>query len=296
MSRLSPEKSVTTQLFKATRKRIDSTSDALKKKQLDDEDVHEARKALKKTRAALRLLRPGLKDSIYRRVNGALRDAARPLSTVRDAKVLLDTLAMVVSDDKSPAIAPPFDALQRVLKRHRTDTNHTVLGNPEAVAHTRRLLGKSRTRIADQTIRRKDWDVLSVGLRRIYATGRSAMSEVLDRPSPAAFHEWRKQVKYLRYALATLEPMRPATIDAAVDEAHRLADSLGDDHDLQVLKEMALTHRGEIPDDSFDVLTTLIERRQRKLRQRATTLGARLFDEKPKVFARRMGRYWRQWH
>lgn len=295
MKKLSPARSGTTQVLKAARKRIDSTLEMLKKTHLGDKDVHDARKALKKARAALRLLQPGLKDSIYRRENLALRDAARPLSTVRDAKVLLDTLSMVVASDEAPATAPRFDGLQRVLKHHRTATNHSVLEAPAALAHSRRLLRKSRTEIAAQTIRRKDWDVLGPGLRHIYAKGRRAMSEVRDRPTPGAFHEWRKQVKYLRYALAILEPVCPGLIAALVDEAHRLADSLGDNHDLNVLKEMARANPGELSDDSLDVLVALIERRQEKLHRRSLAVGSRLFDEQPKVFARRIGQRWQQW-
>ena len=57
---------------------------------LRDVSVHEARKQLKRARATLRLLRDGIGDTAYRRANQQLRDAARPLSGVRDAKVMLE--------------------------------------------------------------------------------------------------------------------------------------------------------------------------------------------------------------
>lgn len=50
------------------------------------EAIHDARKRLKKARAALRLARLGLSKSEYRRENDTLRDAARPLSEVRDRR------------------------------------------------------------------------------------------------------------------------------------------------------------------------------------------------------------------
>jgi CHAD domain-containing protein len=56
------------------------------------EAIHDARKRLKKARAALRLVRDRLGDAEYRRENEALRDAARPLSEIRDADVLIATL------------------------------------------------------------------------------------------------------------------------------------------------------------------------------------------------------------
>src|SRR5437762_1561268 len=59
---------------------------------LPDEAVHRARKRLKKARAGLRLLRKALGGRAYDRENACCRDAARPLTEVRDARVLVDTL------------------------------------------------------------------------------------------------------------------------------------------------------------------------------------------------------------
>src|SRR3569833_487705 len=75
-------------------------------KKIGDEQVHCARKVLKKARATLRLLRPALGDSLYRRENTVLRDVARPLSSVRDGKVLCDTLEKIVNR-YGPACAQP---------------------------------------------------------------------------------------------------------------------------------------------------------------------------------------------
>ncbi|MEA2297262.1 MAG: hypothetical protein QOF77_198, partial [Solirubrobacteraceae bacterium] len=61
-----------------------------------DEDpvdaVHEARKSIKKTRALLRLVRPGLPKRVYRSENRTLRDAARLISGARDADVMVETV------------------------------------------------------------------------------------------------------------------------------------------------------------------------------------------------------------
>ena len=58
---------------------------------LSDEVIHDTRKKLKSARAKLRLLRAAVGRKAYARENAALRDAARPLSRVRDSKVMLDT-------------------------------------------------------------------------------------------------------------------------------------------------------------------------------------------------------------
>src|SRR5947209_16458553 len=56
------------------------------------EGVHEARKALKRVRAVLRLRRKELGKARFRQENTILRDAGRALSETRDAQVLVETL------------------------------------------------------------------------------------------------------------------------------------------------------------------------------------------------------------
>src|SRR6266480_549656 len=58
---------------------------------LSDEAVHGARKRLKAARAALRLVREALGEHHYRRANTSLRNIARPLTQVRDAKIVVAT-------------------------------------------------------------------------------------------------------------------------------------------------------------------------------------------------------------
>src|SRR5689334_17490210 len=59
-------------------------------------ELHDVRKAAKRTRALLRVVRPGLRASDYREVNRAVRDAARPLSVGRDAQALIDTFDALI--------------------------------------------------------------------------------------------------------------------------------------------------------------------------------------------------------
>jgi hypothetical protein len=57
-----------------------------------EKGVHAARKDVKRLRALLRLHRGALRNATYRRENHALRDAARELSALRDAHVLVQTV------------------------------------------------------------------------------------------------------------------------------------------------------------------------------------------------------------
>src|ERR1700683_1806158 len=74
------------------RKQMESAQALLRPRLLRDEAVHEVRKHFKRIRAVLRLVRGELGEQIYHRENICFRDAGRPLTEIRDARVLLETL------------------------------------------------------------------------------------------------------------------------------------------------------------------------------------------------------------
>lgn len=297
MKQISPDGDAGRTLVKIARKRIRSALRQLEARRLDDEAVHAARKSLKKARAGLRLLRPGIRKAHYRKANSALRDAARPLSAIRDAAVLADTLSALVAQRPAAQRSIQLDGLQRAITWQRTLIKHDVLDDPKQLAHSRRLLRRVRTRMTHWKLDDGDWPLLGSGLRRVYDLGRRARTMARNTGTPETLHEWRKQVKYLRYELEILIPLRPGPIGALARQARRLSDALGDSHDLSVLCEFSTAHPDAFRSPGkLDALLALAELRQRRLLQQATLLGSRLFLETPAVFAARFGRYWRDWH
>ena len=114
------------------------------------------------------------------------------------------------------------------------------------------------------------------------------------RADPAAenVHEWRKRTKDLWHQLRILRDAWRPVLGETADQAHELADLLGDHHDLAVLVEDLASR--ELPGDR-DAVRTAADRRQRELLDAAFDIGARLFAEKPKAFGRRLGSYWVTW-
>ena len=76
---------------RVARGQLDLATEALEdgSAQNRDEAVHEARKALKRLRALVRVARDELGDDVYRRENVAFRDAGRKLAGSRDAAVVI---------------------------------------------------------------------------------------------------------------------------------------------------------------------------------------------------------------
>ena len=260
-----------------------------------DASVHEARKQLKKARATLRLLRPAL-GSAYDRDNAAIRDAARPLSAVRDGRALLDTLDKLAGRYGPPARAIKSGAFRRVLERERRAARRRMSGARSAMEPQRADLKALASRAARRKMNSCNWQVVGAGLKRVYANGRKAFRQARDACSPEALHEWRKQAKYLRYQVEILTPLWHGPIGKRADQLHKLADELGEDHDLVVLRGKVAAHRETFADvEAQDALLGLIDRRRARLQRKAIARGGKLYEEKPTDFERRFREYWRIW-
>src|SRR4051812_47720035 len=159
---------------------------------LSAHSLHEARKALKKARAALRLLRDGLDEAAYRAENAALRDAGRHLAPLRDPKSALAAL---------DALRERYPGKTRLLALGKL--RRSLEGRPERALPMQPagLLRRSLERAEKADFARFGTEPLERGLRRIYRHGHKAFAEAQSAGSTEALHEWRKQVKYLANAL-----------------------------------------------------------------------------------------------
>jgi CHAD domain-containing protein len=204
---------------------------------LSDAAVHGARKQLKQGRADLRLLRKALGSQTYAYANTALRDVARPLTAVRDAKALLDTLETLVEHNGVHAPGLDLDRVRLALREEYYAVRHHVLDAGQTLAGPVASLRAARARGKRWPMGRGGWSVLGTGVQRVYRQSREAFAVVQEDPSPECFHAWRKQVKYLWHQLQVLQPIQPGQLTALVDQRHTLANVLGEDHDLAVLAQ-----------------------------------------------------------
>lgn len=250
--------------------------------------VHAARKALKKERSLLRLSRGALPPGQRRRLNAHLRDAAAQVGATRDADVMLSALGDLSDRYAGQIPATTFDTVRSRLEQERDRTREQA-GASEAVAEGLRGL---RQRVESQHVRGDGWKALQPGLARSYRRGRKTMRRAQRAPTDENLHEWRKRVKDLWYHLRLLREVAPHTVKGQIDEAHALADLLGDDHDLAVLT--GRLHR-LAPDLPVDVgpLLALVAHRRGELQEHAAWGGARLYAESPSRFAKRLRRYWK---
>jgi hypothetical protein len=286
--------------------------------------VHEARKALKRLRALLRLVRDELGDNAYARESAIVRETGRRLARARDAEVLLSTMDDLVK--RHPKKLRRRRGVQRLRARlqiERDGAAELALNESAARAGALKDLGALRARVGA-------WELADAGgieaiepaLQRLYGTGRRRMRRA-ERAGGARgrrLHEWRKRVKDLRYTAEMLQrsdqegAKRPRDrvgaeagkrarkranansefIGELAKRADELGELLGEEHDLAVLAERVrseakATHASGAPGPGTRrALLGLIAKRRRRLRKRALRDGRRLYARKPKRFVRRM--------
>jgi CHAD domain-containing protein len=279
--RLKPKESLSEGIARVARGRIDHAIDELRGKtdSTAEESVHEARKDLKKLRALLRLARGELGESSFGRENAYFRDAGRELAAARDSDVMLDTLK---------ALEIPADLgweLRKAIQAHRARNGDD--GRRAAAAGVVAMLREARRRVDDWPLERDSFAALREGLERTYRRGRRDFKAVRANPSVEGLHEWRKRVKELWYHHTLLRSLWPPVMQAVGDQAHELADRLGDDHDLAVLAGWVRDNADAGP-EFFEAL----DRRRAELQADAMKLGARLYADKPSGHVRRLRRLW----
>ncbi|MFN8217723.1 MAG: CHAD domain-containing protein [Solirubrobacterales bacterium] len=253
--------------------------------------VHGARKDLKKLRSLLRLLRSQLGEERYRVANAAFREAGRLLSESRDAAVKAKTLEALCEDRGGLPAGAAAEWLE-VLREERAQAEAATRGEAAALEEALGLVEAGRDRVESWPLESDGWKLAGPGLERAYRRGRRAMRRVAADPDPAAVHEWRKRVKDIWYQLRILAVATPPGLSDRVEIADRLADVLGDHHDLAVLRDDLLLR--ELPTVNRPALVAAIVARQEELADRALALGDRLYAEKPKRFTRKMRRGWRK--
>jgi CHAD domain-containing protein len=244
--------------------------------------VHAARKALKRARAAVRLMRPSLQPAMYERENRALRDAGRCLSPLRDAMSLVVACELLgKSRVKTQAGIAAASALSKILER-RVEAARDMFAERATRRRCALLVKASRQRMLRHVPRRADAPKLLAGLRRIYRSGRRSFACALAERTPQALHEWRKQTKYLHTAAGALCDAGVQPLKRVVQRCADIAERLGDDHDLSALRQEIERAFPDKP--GAGAILSRLEGRRRKLQRVALDRGALTFQKKPRRF------------
>jgi CHAD domain-containing protein len=253
--------------------------------------VHQLRKRCKKVRALVRLLRPAFRS--YKRENAALRDMARPLSSIRDTSALIEAF-----DRLAGRFRGQVDARLVAQVRERLEARRARIDEKEIAARLEdfeKALGKAARRAETWKLDARGYAAIGKGLAQTYARARREYKAALSLPNGDTMHEWRKRVKYHRLQARLLKATWPPLMHAHIDAGEALSSLLGDHHDLIVFLD--LLENGDVIDDAETrgMFRGLIDARQQRLAGEALQAGSFLFSEPPEALRQRWGGYWQAW-
>lgn len=251
--------------------------------------VHEARKAVKKARAALRLGRELLPKRERRRLDRDLRALAASLASSRDATVRVATA-------RETAGAAGLPAPSAELEAWLVDAGDRPASEPRPLSELADAFDAARRATWEASWRPGGAKRLRRGLERIAERGAQAFERVGDASDPEAVHRCRTHVKRLGYALRLSTPAWPPVVAAEEHEVRRLAELLGRDHDRALLR-VALSD-GRLPAGRTYEAATLaaaLDEADARDRDAALPLLRRLFGETPAAFAARHVAWWSTW-
>jgi CHAD domain-containing protein len=252
--------------------------------------VHDSRKCLKRLRSLLLLIQPGLPEPVFLSLSDRLRAIARGLAPARDAHALLDAIDKL-DDPHGESDATPIRALRAWLHRRRQAAERSLESNTASDA-MRGLIGL-RPAMAGLAVYPDDFGPIAKGLRESYRGGRKAFASAVASGSDEDFHEWRKTLQHHWRQMQLLTPCWPSELSARVDASRALSQTLGDDHDIALLRQLvsAPTMVFASPEDTAAFLKHC-RSRHKALRREAEARGARLFAERSRPFVERIEAYW----
>lgn len=249
--------------------------------------IHDARRCLKRLRALLRLIRPGLDDGVYRREAERLVGIGRLLSGARDLDVMVATLDKLAARHGDM----PNGAALRLRKLVTAKRRRSGGGNGRREALKR--LEQSRRLFTGKATGKIELEHLGDGLEATLRKARKTFRQAYRKESDETFHAWRKKVQLHWRHMALLSRCWPEALSARATEAKELSRLLGEDHDYAVLVAFAR----EQPEGSLDAgdlvaLVDLCRTCQTELRAEARLRGERLLAERADDLKERVTLYW----
>ncbi|MCS0500772.1 CHAD domain-containing protein [Ancylobacter mangrovi] len=249
--------------------------------------VHDLRKAFKRLRALLRLVRGRKKAHDALALERALADAARRLSGARDHAARQEALDDLVAKAE---LAPEHAQAAMLALSAPEESGHATLGVGPHEADLNALVYRcliDTPRFAGAMSTGQLVEALADDYARARRRGRK-----VDPADAEGLHDLRKAVIAQRYQMGLVTPLWPRLGKVWEDELQRLRDKLGKHHDLAVLAARLAAYEPGAQDEAWHAaVSAAAGARQQRLAQSALHLHRRLFAERPRTFRRRIAAY-----
>jgi CHAD domain-containing protein len=286
--------------------------------------IHEARKSLKRTRALLRLVRPGLGEQQYRKSNDRLRDVARMLSAARDRDVVRGHLGRMTQAESSggkakqsgaqakpsvieakpsvikanPLIAKAARrlsaALEQAAERQAPEDGAGPRAPARNMAEALVEIDAVRGDLAEIGLQPASFETIVAGLAKSHRSGCKALVLALSNSDEEeALHDLRKAAQAYWRQMILVQQAWPEVCLARAAAAKQVADLLGQDHDVALLESVLAGPEAQVLTAAErGALNRYCTARHAELRNAALPKAQRLFAERSERLGARMRYLW----
>ena len=199
----------------------------------DEEAVHDIRVLMKKTRAALKLLRVQTDEETFLKEYTSGREVGRLLSSLRDLSVHRKTLKSLKKGHGELFERLGDFGLIRILSDDKDSP--AIQENSEVIAKADEILKKSIYRMRFVTLLKNDPHDLIKELELTYMSTAAAYQKCRNTLKPVHIHNFRKKTKDFLYQLNFFRPLNPRAIKNLEKQLDKIAQYLGKYNDLSQL-------------------------------------------------------------
>jgi CHAD domain-containing protein len=241
--------------------------------------VHDVRVLMKKSRAAIKLLRPQVDEDIINREYFTFRETGRLMRSWRESCVHRKTLRALKK--KYPAVFNGLEGnplIENVLKDEELSVENN-LRIKEDLERIMELIKKSGYRLRFMKLDNIDPDQLFRELESTYISVGKCFMLARNIVKPRNLHEFRKRAKDFLYQLYFFRQINPKVIKGLEKRLDSMTQNLGKYNDLVVLVNLLGYKYGKSPSDfNLDELILIIRQEQDKFLSKVWPAAYKIFN------------------
>jgi CHAD domain-containing protein len=246
--------------------------------------IHDIRVMMKKHRAAVRLAKPLLEESVYRREYLAGRETGRILSSWRESSVMRKSMK-ALKKEHPELFTKLWDnqTVQNLLRKPYSTWEEAGV-QVKTVEQVTEQLTKARFRLRFLSLSEPDFRLLLGELGKSYTSAAGAYLDCRNNTKPRLLHEFRKKSKTLMYQLDFFRHLNPQAVKALEKRLDIMTRNLGKYNDLnQILTILGYKYQDAANSDVNDELAIVIRDRQDSYLMKVWPAAYRIFTPGKKL-------------
>jgi CHAD domain-containing protein len=244
----------------------------------DEKVIHDVRVLMKKSKAAIRLLKTQIDEESFNREYNTFREVGRMLSTWRETSVHRKLLK-----DLKKRFPELFSRLKdnekiNLLSGIQNIQNEPSLEMKEGLEKIIGLLHKSGYRLRFRNMTNLDPNLITREFEETYDTVAACFLKARNYPKNDNLHEFRKKIKDFLYQLPFFRSLDPKAIKSLEKRTEALGQNLGKYNDYAVLiTSLGYKYKSGENNSAIDELVVIIKQEQDRHLLKVWPVAFRIF-------------------